>query len=152
MSASPLGPELIVHTLHQNLRVMPRIAIPVSGIDGGPDGIRLGSVRPMVRAVAANHPLTLLNYNEVPQPRHARLLCLELLGENHERRIAMRQIVLPPEMLPSTGAEDEAEVVICRGPPRCDGQGPAPCPFCVRVNPGESGDVEAILRSMDITH
>lgn len=51
----------------------------------------------------------------------------------------MRQTTLPPEMLPSTGSQD-VEIIVCQGPPRCDGQIEAPCPFCVRVGGGTSAE------------
>lgn len=40
----------------------------------------------------------------------------------------MGQLTLPPEMLPCTGS-DNAEVKVCVGPPKCDGQS-GPCAWC----------------------
>lgn len=63
----------------------------------------------------------------------------------------MRQMSLPPEAIALNECEGEqgAEVIICRGPPRCDGQAEAPCPFCIRV--GSGADVDEILEEIGRT-
>jgi hypothetical protein len=62
----------------------------------------------------------------------------------------MPDITLPPEMLPTVRTGD-AEVVVCRGAPKCEGQAIQPCPFCVRVDPDNSS-VEDVLRLINLVH
>jgi hypothetical protein len=58
----------------------------------------------------------------------------------------MDDTTLPPEMLP-VSTDADAEVTVCRGPPRCDSSTEGPCPFCVRVAPGEDA-----LRALELAN
>ena len=55
----------------------------------------------------------------------------------------MDDTTLPPEMLPRCASE-EAEVIVCRGRPQCDEPAAGPCPFCMRIAPGD--EVASILQ------
>lgn len=49
----------------------------------------------------------------------------------------MRQMTLPPEMLPKS-TDGSAVVVICRNPRACSEQHKDGCPFCLRVTADEA--------------
>lgn len=62
----------------------------------------------------------------------------------------MRQTAPPALAFPTPEDSVEAEVIVCRGPPKCDGQVEVPCPFCIRV--GAGADVDEILAEISRTH
>lgn len=43
----------------------------------------------------------------------------------------MTDITYPPELLPAPDLDDEVEITVCAGPPKCDGSRAVPCPECV---------------------
>src|SRR5262245_50245954 len=93
----------------------------MSGIDRHPYCVCLGPVRPIMGAVAGNLPWTLVKYNKVPQPLHWSLPPYTNHLTDADRRTAMRQTMLPPEMLPRS-TDGKAEVVVCRNPRHCTEQ------------------------------
>jgi len=50
----------------------------------------------------------------------------------------------PPEELPKAMASASAEVAICRRPGACESVA-CPCPYCLRIEPGDKRSVEEIL-------
>lgn len=52
------------------------------------------------------------------------------------------------------GAEidDDASITICHGPPRCDGNGGEPCPFCYVLFADDPRDTDEIMKDMRAEH
>lgn len=50
--------------------------------------------------------------------------------------------------------EDDARVIICLGPPRCEGSagGEYPCPFCYTVMAGDPRSIDQIMADMRAGH
>lgn len=50
--------------------------------------------------------------------------------------------------------DDDARVIICLGPPRCEGSasGDYPCPFCYVVQAGDERSVDEIMSAMNAGH
>lgn len=52
------------------------------------------------------------------------------------------------DALPASDADDVVEIIVCQGPPRCDGGNGEPCPYCHRIIDDGSVSEEIICDSM----
>lgn len=56
------------------------------------------------------------------------------------------------ESPPLRASDDVCEMVICHGPPKCDGNDGEPCPYCFRINTYADSDIDAIIGQMNVSH
>lgn len=63
----------------------------------------------------------------------------------------MSRTTLPPE-LPRCDSDDDPEVIVCRGHPRCPNTDAAPCTYCVRMSVSDGLSADALTEALKLVH